>query len=167
VIITTQVDDDDWSDGLDRLYAIQLEKGREASLAGAEAIRDVTKARLVEKEHSSITWAPGPPGEPPAMVDGNLMLSIEADMVTEDQAWVGPTDLDYARIQEMGGEMHGHPVMVFHKLTPEGLRKFTPTFVELLPRPYLRPSSEDVIESGMLTEIYIEHWTEGQEEAVG
>jgi phage gpG-like protein len=165
VIITVNVDDRAWSNGLDRLYVLMLEAGRAGSLAGAEAIRDETKARLMEREHSVITWAPGPPGEPPAMVDGNLMESIEAEMMTEEQAWVGPTDLDYARIQELGGEMHGHPRMVFHKLTFDGLRKFTPEFVELKPRPYLRPSSDDVIDSGMLTEIYIEHWSAAIEEA--
>jgi phage gpG-like protein len=167
LIVTTKVDDSEWEAGIDLLVVAMQRAGREASLAGAQEIADVTKVKLSEHPHSSLTWSPTAPGEPPGMVSSHLALSIDAEMVTEDQAWVGPTNLDYARIQELGGGMHGHPRMRYRKLTVDGLRTFTPEFVELKPRPYLRPSSDDVIESGRLTEIYIEHWTAAIEEVTG
>jgi hypothetical protein len=167
VIITTRVDSRDWEAALDLLLVNLHEAARDASLSGAQEIRDVTKARLSEHPHSRLTWSPVPYGVAPGMVSGALAASIEADMVTEDQAWVGPTDLPWARIQELGGEMHGHPLMRFHKLTGSGLHLFELEFVQLFPRPYLRPSTEDVVDSGRLTEIYIEHWTAAIEEVAG
>ncbi len=152
---------------MDTLVVRLREAGRAASLAGANEIKDVARAKLSELHHSPFTYSPAPPGAPPAAVSEDLAASMDAQMMTEDQAWVGPTGLPYARIQELGGEMHGHPLMIYHKLGPYGLMRITSEFVALPPRPYLRPSTEDVVDSGRLTEIYIEHWSAAIEEVAG
>jgi hypothetical protein len=168
VIISVSVDDARWSAGLDRLVELFAEKGREATLDGAEEIRDVAIGKLTALSHDPDTWTPSAPGMPPASISTDLAASMTALMMTEDQAWVGPTDSassfngPYGRIQELGGPMHGHPMMNFFRVN-EGW--FGKRFIDLPARPYLAPSTEDVVDSGRLTEIYIEHWTEAIEEA--
>lgn len=102
---------------------------------------------------------------PPAAISGALAASMSAALVG-DEAWVGPTDLPYARIQELGGEMHGHPLMKWRRVG-NPMRYFAREFELLEPRPYLRPATDDVVDSGRLTEIYVEQWTEAQMEVLG
>ncbi len=143
---------------MDVLAAASLEQSREASLAGAREIRDVARGRLTEQWHAWFTFSPSFPGEPPAAISGNLAASMDAAMVTPDEAWVGPTagfgrSGFYARIQELGGLMEGHPLMHFFL---EG-RWWERSEIFLEPRPYLQPSADDVIDSGRLHEIYETH----------
>jgi phage gpG-like protein len=161
LIVSVSVDDGAWKRGWNELLGLLLEAGRDASLRGAQEIQDLTRAKLEAQHHSEFTYSPSPigAGMPPAAVSGALGASISAQMVTMDQAWVGPTDLPYARIQELGGEMHGRPMMHYQKYGQDGIEWISRSFVELTPRPYLEPATEDIVDSGRLTEIYIEHWT--------
>lgn len=165
ITVTVHVDDKAWTAALDVLLAASAEQARKASLEGAEAIRDVAKAKLTAQWHSPFTFSPSFPGEPPAAISGNLAASMDAELFG-DEAWVGPTagygrTGEYARIQELGGGMHGHPYMHFFV---EG-RWWDREFIQLPERPYLRPSTEDVIDSGRLHEIYEHHQLEAILEA--
>ncbi len=87
-------------------------------------------------------------------------------MMSADEAWVGPTagfgrTGEYARIQELGGLMEGHPFM--HFFLEGAWWKRSEIFLE--PRPYLQPSTDDVIDSGRLLTIYEEHQLEAIREA--
>lgn len=166
MIVTAHVDDAAWQKAIDLLLVASTEQARKASLEGAEEIRDVARAKLTDKWHSAFTFSPSFPGEPPAAISGDLAASMDAEMMTADEAWVGPTagygrTGEYARIQELGGGMHGHPFMHFFV---DG-RWWDEAFIELAPRPYLQPSTDDVIDSGRLHEIYEHHQLEAILEA--
>lgn len=167
--IEATVDSADWSAALNRLVLLCHDAGVEASLQAAEEIRDIARGKLAKRQHGEFTYSPSGPGQAPAMVYGDLFASMHAERV-DDQGWVGPTGgygrtEHYARIQELGGDMHGHPLMRFRKFGPDGLlHEITREFVHLYPRPYLEPSTEDLINSGRLTDIYIGHWTAAIEE---
>lgn len=170
MIVTVDVKDDKWKGALDELIVLMREAGRDASLMGAKEIQDATRTLLDAEHHSEYEWG-APDGAPPAMVSGNLYESIDAAMMTLDEAWVGPTagygrTGYYAVMQETGEPaMHGHPLMKFLKYDGAGgLRQFKLDFVELMPRPYLAPGTAAVVDSGRLTEIYVEHWTYAIEE---
>jgi hypothetical protein len=157
-----------WQKAMDLLLAASQEQARQATKQGAEEIRDIARARLNEKSHERYTFSPSGPGEPPARIDGNLSDSMTAQMVSADEAWVGPTGgygrtEEYARIQELGGTMEGHPWMLFFLEGAWWERRF----IELPPRPYLAPSTDDVVDSGRLTEIYFEHQLQAIMEATG
>lgn len=166
--IGVQVYDGKWEASLDYLVLLFHERGRDATLKGAEEIRDVARVKLTSDYHAPDTWTPSAPGSPPAAISGALAASMTALMMTDTEAWVGPTDSarsfngPYGRIQELGGEMHGHPMMHFFR-ADEGWHHRT--FVELPSRPFLYPSTVDVVESGRLTAIYVAAWTEAIEEA--
>lgn len=167
--IIVRVNSRAWAGALDRLITRAHDAGAEASVQGAEEIRDIARVKLGARGHGPFTYSPSGWGEAPAMVSGDLFASMYAERVV-DQGWVGPTGgygrtAEYARIQELGGDMHGHPLMRFRKYGPDGLlHEITREFVHLYPRPYLEPSTEDIINSGRLTEIYIGHWTMAIEE---
>lgn len=102
------------------------------------------------------------------MISGDLAASMTAAMMTPDEAWVGPTagfgrTGEYARIQELSGLMEGHPWMRFFL---EG-RWWEESQIFLEPRPYLQPSTEDVVDFGRLHDIYEEHQLEAILEATG
>lgn len=161
--ITVRLEDAEWQARMIALVPAMDEAGRDASLKGAEAIRDVAKTGLEAHPHSELTYSPTSPGDYPGRVSGDLADSMDAAMVG-DQAWVGPTGLDYARIQELGGPMptSSPGPMRFRKL--DGWHELT--FVDLKARPYLAPATEDVIDTGLLTEIYVDEWADTIREIV-
>lgn len=166
MIVTVTTDSGAWGAALDVLLTASEEQARKASLQGAEDIRDVARGLLTAKSHSRFTFSPSAPGEPPAMISGDLAASMDAAMMTADEAWVGPTagfgrTGDYARIQELSGLMEGHPWMHFFL---EG-RWWQEAEIFLEARPYLAPATEDVVDSGRLTAIYEEHQLIAIEEA--
>lgn len=125
--------------------------------------------KLLGLEHEPFTKTPAGDGAPPAAISGRLAASV---LVTAEPevlgAKVGPTDLasskngPYGRIQELGGPSEGHPMRWF-----EDGRWHAAYFRELPHRPYLKPATEDVVDSGLATEIYYEKWEEAQLEATG
>lgn len=156
---TTSIADAEWAAGLDAMYArLEVATG-DASLAAADIIRTITQGQLTQRAHSPLTFSNSPPGEPPSEVSGALAASIDTAEDGPFDAIVGPTGLDYARIQELGGNMHGHPYMVFDKVWEGHLHTFYRTFVSLDPRPYLEPATELAVNSGAVRDAYIEHWS--------
>lgn len=167
MIVTASVDSGAWSAALDVLLAASEEQARQASLQGAEEIRDLARGLLTSSWHAWYTFSPSAPGSPPSSISGNLAASMTAELFG-DEAWVGPTagfgrTGDYARIQELGGPMHGHPYMHFFL---EGAW-WDRTFIQLPERPYLAPATEDEIDSGRLYDIYAEHQLQAILEATG
>lgn len=87
------------------------------------------KENLARKSHQAGTPTPSAPGEPPALVTGNLRRSITVTGPTKigPDTWkgeVGPTAV-YGRVQELGG------------VTGRGV---------LPARPYMQPAYDELIE---------------------
>jgi hypothetical protein len=157
VEVTATVDDAKWAGDMDALVELCAEAGFQASMEGADEIRDVTQALLTSRTHAFQTKTPSADGTPPASISGALAGSV---VVTGDEgelsAEVGPTT-DYGREQELGGPMSGN---MYWK--EDGVKHFSKHH-SLAPRPYLKPATETVVDSGRLREIYVEHWTEAIE----
>lgn len=96
-----------------------------------------TKEKLGEKSHQAGTPTPSQPGEPPALITGNLRRSItvkgpDALGAGAYQGQVGPTAI-YGRVQELGGGPHNLPA-----------------------RPYLQPAYDDL--RAEIPDIFREAW---------
>lgn len=154
---------------MDVLLAASEDQARRASLEAAGAIRDKAKDLLSRQAHAPHTRTPSAPGEAPALISGSLWASMTAEMMTADEAWVGPTSSassyngPYGRIQELSGLMEGHPWMHWFE---DGREHFARE-VFLPPRPYLKPATDAEIGSGRVWTIYAEHQTEAILEATG
>jgi len=98
------------------------------------------KEKLGERSHQAGTPTPSGPGQPPALITGNLRRSIKVTGPDPEGAsgWkgsVGPTAVQ-SRIQELGGVARGRT---------------------LPPRPYLRPAFEEM--RGEITAVFRTAWT--------
>jgi phage gpG-like protein len=155
------VDDGDWQVAMSLFARLIPDMLVEAGMDGGEEIAKVAIDLLGEHAHGAGTYSGSPPGTPPGAISGDLGGSY---LVTpaEDGALVGPT-ADYAREQEMGGEMHGHTHM---KWTNEG-GKWYRKLVDLPARPYHKPATNRVVDSGQLTAIYYEHLARVIQEVTG
>lgn len=133
--------------GVDRFIAAVDEKTmqmrRATAAATAKALHLIerrAKQKLGEKSHRRGTPTPSQPGEPPALITGNLRRSITVtgpEPLTANtwRGQVGPTAV-YGRVQELGG----------------------PTGRGVLPaRPYLEPSYEELKDE--IKAIFREAWT--------
>ena len=161
-------DDAAWQAAMDLLLKASRAESREASLSAAEDIRARTRALLSAKTHPEHTFSPSAPGEPPASISFDLVTSISAQMVGLDEAWVGPTGgygrtEFYARIQELSGDMHGHPYMHFFA---DGIW-WARRFIHLPERPYLKPATDDAVDSGQVWDYYAGHQLIAIMEATG
>lgn len=161
----TTVDDAAWMAAVDEWMVLAAKAGHDGSVGGAEAIQHRTRDLLSSLSHAPQTRTPSPPGDPPAMISGVLAASIQVGDY-DGMVAVGPTSLassyngPYGRIQELGGPSSGHPYMKYYE---DGV-KHEMQFRELPPRPYLKPATEDVIDSGELLQIYWMHWALAQAE---
>lgn len=110
------------------LKVSQMRRATAAATAKAlHLIERRAKQKLGQKSHRRGTPTPSGPGEPPALITGNLRRAItvtgpEALTFNTWRGQVGPTAV-YGRVQELGG--------------PTG-RNVLP------PRPYLEPSYEEL-----------------------
>lgn len=159
------IDDAAWQRATSEWLVLADSAGHDASVEGANAIKRHTIWLLSALHHASQTKTPSEPGMPPAMIDAHLIASIQ---VGEDDGMVavGPTRIasskngPYGRIQELGGPSTGHPWM---KYKEDGVW-YKMHFRELPARPYLKPATEDTIDSGELLQIYWQHWALAQAE---
>jgi phage gpG-like protein len=158
--IGVEVDDAAWSAALDRMIALCDEAAFNASMAAAHEIQGRTRALLTAQDHPAHTKTPSAPGSPPAAISGDLAGSV---LVSDDgdSALVGPTTV-YGRIQELGGEMFGHPMM--HWQEPPGVWHHS-AHHSLPDRPYLKPATESAVDDGTVHQIYYDHWLRAIEEA--
>jgi phage gpG-like protein len=183
ILVTATTDSGAWDAGIARLADALHARTGDGSMAAAEYIGTLAKAKLHEREHGPLTWSPSPPGSPPATVSGDLAKSIIHIRSGETAAMVGPTT-KYGRIQELGGTMHGDPVMVFRKLAgwepgsqahAEFLSRYTNSavvtfhmrIVKLAGRAYLHPATEEAVNSGRVRDIYARWWAEAIESGAG
>lgn len=155
--ITTSEDMKAWDAAIARMVTrLELATG-DASMAAGRAIGNIARAKLAEKSHGPLSFSPAGIGEPPATVSGDLAASIRVVRTGFYTAMAGPTTR-YARIQELGGDMHGHPMMEFHKLIKGRIIRFREEFVHLFRRPYWHPSQEQAVNSGEVEAIYAQYW---------
>lgn len=81
-----------------------------AEAMGRKLVQEVTRNDLIRYSHPPKTRTNSPPGQPPAIVSGNLRRSVKQEPVSGGRPvgnlrWettVGGTSV-YARIQELGG----------------------------------------------------------------
>jgi hypothetical protein len=168
IFIHVDVDAKDWEAALDRWIVLAHEAAKAASQDGAEAIQKVTRAKLLGHSHPAHTRTPSPPGSPPAAISGELAASVDVRM-EDDWALVGPTDSArskrgaYGRFLEMGGDHEAKNASGYMTWHEDG-EWYQARILRKGPRPYLKPATEDVIDSGELLRIYADHWTRAQAE---
>ena len=155
------VDDTAWQDALDLLLTLIPGVLQDAGHEGAEEIAREAQFSLAEHAHGFGTYSDAPVGGPPGEISGELGGSYVIED-TDDGAKVGPT-APYAREQELGGPMSGHPWMHWRNEGGIWYRKL----VVLGPRPYHKPATERVISSGQLTVIYVDYMEKAILEVTG
>ncbi|MFJ2630828.1 hypothetical protein ACIO6U_02540 [Streptomyces sp. NPDC087422] len=117
---------------------------RVATAKGAHALEGEIKKTLTARSHRKGTPTPSGPGEPPALVTGTLRRSVtvKGPLPAGRGRWeaqIGPTAV-YGRIQGLGG------------VTGRGGTTTLPA------RPYVRPTFERAVASGLLAGIYHQAW---------
>lgn len=120
---------------------------RAATAKALHLVERETKSELSKNSHRRGTPSPAGPGEPPALVTGNLRRSIsvtgpDPKGVGTWEGRVGPTAV-YGRIQELGG------------------RTGRSHAVNLPPRPYLQPTIERLHDD--IARIFYEAWAAAAE----
>lgn len=127
------------------LKVAQMRRATAAATAKAlHLIEKRTKEKLGLKSHKKGTPTPSSPGEPPALISGNLRRSIQVEgpIPVTANSWrgsVGPTAA-YGRVQELGGA------------TGRGGRSHLPA------RPFLQPSYDELKDE--IRAIFEAAWTE-------
>lgn len=159
IIITEKTDSRAWDDALDAMVLRLQAATGDASVAAARLIKNTAQGYLDARSHGPYSFSPSPPGTAPARVSGRLSASIDVVRSGRSSAMVGPTGLPYARIQELGGEMHGHPYMRYFK----NGRWHLSAYVQLPPRPYLKPATDAEVDSGAVMAEYELRWAEAIE----
>ena len=144
--------DERWRAAMTLWPKLAREAGRGANIEGANEIQTEARHRLERLGHPPETKTPSLPGMPPAFISMHLSDSVTVRPGLESTK-VGPT-ARYARIQELGGWMQGHPYMYWRE---DGV-KYRSEGHRLPARPYWKPSVDEVIASGKLTRIYARRW---------
>jgi len=152
---------------MDEWTVLAHREGVMANLDAARAIQRRTKSLLWRYHHSATTKTPSPLGQPPAMISGRLAASVQADQDGDD-AVVGPTSWAsskngaYGRFLELGGVHAAHNDTGEMWWYQDGFWHHAAE-LEKGPRPFLKPATEQAIESGEIYDIYWRHWLMAQE----
>jgi phage gpG-like protein len=117
---------------------------RKGTADAAHLAETAMKRKLTTYSHPKGTPTTSPPGQPPALVTGQLRRSIRVEGPTRVgpstyQARIGPTAV-YGRIQELGG------------MAGRGHASYLP------PRPYVSPVLAELTASGRLRDAYMAAW---------
>lgn len=140
-----------------------------ANLDAAEDIQDRTRRLLTRLSHSPHSKTPSPKGSPPAAISGRLAASVQAEHDGDD-AVVGPTAMasskngPIGRFLEMGGTHAAHNPSGVMSWLEDG-RWWEMSRVTKAPRPFLKPATDDAVDSGAILQIYYEHWLIAQQMA--
>lgn len=132
----------EWEAAIDDVIARLRPAAERAISRSMDAIDRSAALVLSAKTHPEGTPTPSLPGEPPALVTGNLIRSY----VSEGPEWIGPDVVAgrvgpsavYARIQDLGGDVYA---INYPQLGNPEVGFFGP-HVYLPPRPYIEPSVE-------------------------
>lgn len=138
---------------------------RSAALGMGLLMTAQTKITLTRYSHEEGTPTPSPEGEPPAIISDDLRESIiPLPPVGSGPVWsviVGGTVV-YARIQELGGDIYPKNSGGWLANKSTGQVFLTPysakDHVTLPPRPYLKPTAEEIIASGKATQAACRGW---------
>lgn len=140
----------DYDAALDALYHRVERSTYRAVAEGVHLVERVGKRKLRTYTHPEGTPTTSPPGQPPAMVTGNLIRSWRSTPARAGRkpntvvARTGPTAV-YARAQDRGATIHN----------AFGVPGLT---VTLPPRPYVEPAATDAIPG--IRRIFVRRWTE-------
>jgi len=132
-------------------------------MAMAERYEREVKRNLSKTSHPRFTRTPSPPGGFPSLMTGRLRRSVLAAGPYGGggiaMAEVAPHTI-YAGVQEYGHTMHGRPLMHFYNMG----RWWSLETVHVPSRPYMRPTTAELVASGSLTveaeaafEVYVWH----------
>ena len=138
-----------------------------ANLDAAKDIEDRTRRLLTRLSHAPHTKTPSPPGSPPAMISGLLADSIQAEHDGDD-AIVGPTRLasskngPIGRFLELGGTHEAHNPGGYMTWLENG-QWYSKRSIDKIERPFLRPATDDAVNSGAILRIYYDHWLRAQQ----
>lgn len=144
-----------WERALDRKFVAVERSTWKATAAAAHLIEREIKLTLRTYTHPEGTPTTSPPGQPPALVTGNLRRSIVVRGPRAGRkpyqvvAQVGPTAV-YSRIQELGGRVR---IRGRGEVGPQRER----SYANLPARPYVRPTVNRVRRD--VRHIYQRHWT--------
>ncbi|TVZ01275.1 hypothetical protein EAS64_33900 [Trebonia kvetii] len=164
VTVSLVVDDADWGGALDNWLVLAHLEGVNANLEGAKLIQRKTRSLLSRYHHRPLSSTPSPIGEPPAMISGRLAASVMAEQDGDDAVvgpteWASSTNGPYGRFLELGG-VHKGDMWWWEDGYWHNAQE-----LEKLPRPFLKPATDDAIKSGELTEIYWRRWLIAQQMA--
>lgn len=116
---------------------------RTATAQAAQLVKNEMQKQLRLTTHPKGTPTPSAPGEPPALVTGQLRRSIRVQTLKIApgvyQAKIGPTTV-YGRVQELGGA------------TGRGGRTNLPA------RPYVKPTEAAMVGSDRLAAFFRDKW---------
>lgn len=125
-----------------------------AAAAAGQAGEAMVKTLLTRTSHPSGTRTPSAPGSPPSRISGNLARSVQRTPAASTgpgramTAW-GPTVI-YGPVQEYGTTIHVRSKQV---LANRSTGQFFGTHVTLPPRPFMRPATRLLIDSGTFTRV--------------
>lgn len=135
----------DWNAALDRKFRSVEQATQRGVREGLRIVERSEKKILRTYTHPPGTPTTSPPGEPPALVTGNLMRSVKSrgpypgKRPHQTVGTVGPT-AEYARIQELGGRTGAH-----HRTV-------------LPARPYVKPATDRVRSD--IRRLFVRRWTD-------
>jgi hypothetical protein len=142
---------------IDRLQVIRgraaAEATQAAATAGGKAGETLVKVTLLKMSHDAGTPTPSPKGSPPAKISGDLARSVQRTPTVLlapgiASSTYGPTVI-YGTVQEFG-----MPISVKRKqvLANVATGQIFGTSVVIPPRPFMRPTTVMLMESGKLAQ---------------
>jgi phage gpG-like protein len=143
--------DGEWQAAMSELAGLLPSVIQDAGKECAEEVAKEARDLLQDFAHAPGTYSSSPAGAAPGSISEHLAGSFLVTG-TDDGAMVGPTAV-YAREQELGGPMRGHPYMVWRNEGGHWYRRL----VVLPDRPYLKPATNRVVDSGIVSFVYIKH----------
>jgi hypothetical protein len=158
-----------WNDAVDNWLTLAYLEGVRANVEGAQLVQRNARSLLAQYHHRPNTRTPSPIGQPPAMISGRLAASVLVSRDGDD-AIVGPTKWasspngPYGRFLELGGEHAAHNPTGYMWWHSDGFTYHSAREVKTA-RPYLKPATDQAVESGELRDIYWRRWLVAQQMA--
>lgn len=151
-----------------RLRVIRDQAATKAPLAAVQALgqagETATKLTLTKRTHEEGTRTPSAPGQPPALITGKLRLSVHrsparvmgAGMAAQVMGQIGPARI-YGPVHEYG-PVTIKPLGPGYPLRNKNTGQVFGYEVEIPRRPWMKPSMEALISSGLGTKACMTAW---------